>query len=115
MGILEPILEKGLPYLALTTNLAPIIGFLGTVVGMIQSFDVIAKAGLSNPAAVAEGISMALLTTAGGLIIAVITSPAYNYLSTEVAGLTREMETSTNVLLETIDEMKLQERAAGAS
>jgi len=101
------ILEKGLPYLALFTNLAPIMGFLGTVVGMIQAFDVIAKAGLSNPAAVAEGISVALLTTAGGLIVAVITSPAYNFLSTEVASLTREMETSTNILLETIDEMKL--------
>ena len=104
------ILEKGLPYLALATNLAPIMGFLGTVVGMIQSFDVIAKAGLSNPAAVAEGISVALLTTAGGLIIAVVTSPAYNYLSTEVAHLTREMETSTNVLRETSDEMKLSGR-----
>jgi len=101
------ILEKGLPYLALFTNVAPIIGFLGTVVGMIQSFDVIAKAGLSNPALVAEGISVALLTTAGGLIVAVITSPAYNFLSTAVAHLTREMETSTNILLETIDEMKL--------
>jgi biopolymer transport protein ExbB len=106
------ILEKGLPYLALFTNLAPIIGFLGTVVGMIQSFDVIAKQGLSNPAAVAEGISVALITTAGGLIIAVVTSPAYNYFSTQVANLTREMETSSNVLLETIDEMKLAGRVA---
>ena len=104
------VLEKGLPYLALFTNLAPIMGFLGTVVGMIQAFDVIAKSGLSNPALVAEGISVALLTTAGGLIIAVVTSPAYNYLSSEVATLTREMETSSNVLLETIDEMKQKGR-----
>lgn len=109
------ILEKGLPYLALFTNLAPIMGFLGTVVGMIQSFDVIAKAGLSNPAAVAEGISVALLTTAGGLIIAVVTSPAYNYLSAEVAKLTREMETSSNVLLETLDEMKQSGRLKTAA
>jgi biopolymer transport protein ExbB len=109
------ILEKGLPYLALATNIAPIMGFLGTVVGMIQSFDVIAKSGLSNPALVAEGISVALLTTAGGLIIAVITSPAHNYLSTEVATLTREMETATNVLLETIDEMKIRGVKAKAS
>lgn len=101
------LLEKGLPYLALFTNLAPILGFLGTVVGMIQSFDVIAKAGLSNPAAVAEGISMALITTAGGLLVAVFTSPAYNYFSAWVARMIREMETSSNVILETLDEMKL--------
>ena len=107
------ILEKGLPYLALFTNLAPIMGFLGTVVGMIQAFDVIAEQGLSNPALVAKGISVALITTASGLIIAVVTSPVYNYLSTEVAHLTREMETSTNVLLETIDEMKMS--GGGAS
>ncbi len=101
------LLEKGLPYLALFTNLAPILGFLGTVVGMIQSFDVIAKAGLSNPAAVAEGISVALITTAGGLLVAVFTSPSYNYFSAWVARMIREMETSSNVVLETLDEMKL--------
>ena len=101
------LLEKGLPYLALFTNLAPILGFLGTVVGMIQSFDVIAKSGLSNPAAVAEGISIALITTAGGLMVAVFTSPSYNYFSTWVARMIREMETSSNVVLETLDEMKL--------
>jgi biopolymer transport protein ExbB len=101
------LLEKGLPYLALFTNLAPILGFLGTVVGMIQAFDVIAKAGLSNPAAVAEGISVALITTAGGLMVAVFTSPAYNYFSTQVARTIREMETSTNIVLETLDEIKI--------
>jgi biopolymer transport protein ExbB len=74
---------------------------------MIQSFDVIAKAGLSNPAAVAEGISVALITTAGGLMVAVFTSPSYNYFSTWVARMIREMETSSNVILETLDEMKL--------
>ena len=74
---------------------------------MIQSFDVIAKAGLSNPAAVAEGISVALITTAGGLLVAVFTSPAYNYFSAWVARMIREMETSSNVVLETLDEMKL--------
>ncbi len=101
------LLEKGLPYLALFTNLAPILGFLGTVVGMIQSFDVIAKAGLSNPAAVAEGISIALITTAGGLVVAVFTSPAYNYFSAWVARMIREMETSSNIVIETLDEMRL--------
>ena len=109
------LLEKGLPYLALFTNLAPILGFLGTVVGMIQAFDVIAKAGLSNPAAVAEGISVALITTAGGLMVAVFTSPSYNYFSTQVARTIREMETSTNIVLETLDEMKITGKQQVAS
>ncbi|MFQ5720069.1 MAG: MotA/TolQ/ExbB proton channel family protein [Acidobacteriota bacterium] len=99
-------LERGLAVLASASNIAPIIGFLGTVVGMIQSFDTIATQGLNNPGLVAKGISVALITTAGGLIVAVITLPFYNFYSSRIANAVREMETSANILLETFAEME---------
>jgi len=98
-------LERGLAVLASSSNIAPIIGFLGTVVGMIASFDAIASQGLNNPALVAKGISVALITTAGGLIVAVITLPFYNFFTSRIAIFVREMETSANILLETFAEM----------
>jgi len=94
-------LERGLWILALISNIAPILGFLGTVVGMIQSFDVIAQEGLNNPGKVAKGISVALITTAGGLIVAVLTLPFYNFYTSKVASYVREMETTANIVLET--------------
>ena len=99
-------LEKFLTVLATITNIAPMLGFLGTVVGMIASFDVIAEQGLNDPGAVAKGISVALLTTAYGLIVAFITQPFYNYFTSKIATYTREMETASNILFETFDEMK---------
>jgi biopolymer transport protein ExbB len=98
-------LEKYLPVLATITNIAPLLGFLGTVVGMILSFEVIALHGLNNPGLVAKGISVALLTTAYGLIVAFVTQPFYNYFSSRVASYTREIETAANILFETLDEM----------
>lgn len=111
-------LERGLAVLASASNIAPIIGFLGTVVGMIQSFDVIATQGLNNPGLVAKGISVALITTAGGLIVAVITLPFYNFFSSRIAVFVREMETSANILMETFAEMEsapASKQAASAS
>ncbi len=99
-------LERGLGVLATASNVAPLIGFFGTVVGMIESFDVLATAGLNNPGLVARGISVALITTAGGLTIAIPVQLAYNYFTTKIAGFVREMETSANVLVETFDEME---------
>ncbi len=99
-------LEKGLVALATITNIAPLIGFFGTVVGMIMSFDVIAEMGLNNPGLVARGISVALLTTAYGLIVAFVTQPFYNFFTGKVSGYIREMETTTNILYETLDEIK---------
>ncbi len=93
-------LERAVWLLALISNVAPIIGFLGTVVGMIMSFDVIAVEGLNNPGKVAKGISVALLTTAGGLIVAVMTLPFYNFFQTKIAAYIREMETTANIILE---------------
>jgi biopolymer transport protein ExbB len=99
-------LERWIWVLGLIANIAPIIGFLGTVVGMIQSFDVIAKQGLNNPGAVAKGISVALITTASGLIVAVFTLPFYNFYMTKVASYIREMETTANIVLEAYDQTR---------
>jgi biopolymer transport protein ExbB len=98
-------LEKYLTVLATVANIAPLLGFLGTVVGMILSFEVIAEQGLNDPGAVAKGISVALLTTAWGLIVAFFTQPFYNYFTSKVGAYTREIETAANILFETFDEM----------
>lgn len=99
-------LEKYLTVLATVANIAPLLGFLGTVVGMVISFDVIAEQGLNNPGLVAKGISQALLTTAYGLIVAFFTQPFYNYFTSKVGSYTREIETGANVLTETLGEME---------
>jgi len=108
-------LEKYLTVLATVANIAPLLGFLGTVVGMIVSFDVIAQHGLNNPGLVAKGISVALLTTAWGLVVAFITQPFYNYFTSKVAAYTREIETAGNILFETMDEMDRMGGAKAAS
>jgi biopolymer transport protein ExbB len=97
-------LERFLWLLAMISNVAPILGFLGTVVGMIQSFEVLAREGMNNPGAVAEGISVALITTAGGLIVAIIVLPFYNWFTARIGGFTNEIETAGNFLLETLEE-----------
>lgn len=106
-------LEKYLTVLATVANIAPLLGFLGTVVGMVISFDVIAEHGLNNPGLVAKGISQALLTTAYGLIVAFVTQPFYNYFISKVSAYTREIETAANILFETLDEMDRLGRAEG--
>lgn len=98
-------LERGLGVLATIANVAPLVGFLGTVSGMINSFDALARAGLSNPGLVAKGISEALITTAGGLVVAVPTLIMFNYFTSQVGGYVLQMETAANVLLETYAEM----------
>lgn len=98
-------LERGLAVLATISNIAPLLGFLGTVSGMINSFDALARAGLSNPGLVAQGISEALITTATGLAVAIPILAAYNYFTSRVSKFVLEMETSANVLLETYAEM----------
>jgi biopolymer transport protein ExbB len=100
------VLERGLPILATTATVAPLLGFLGTVTGMINSFDALAAVGLNNPAAVASGISEALITTAAGLIIAIPVQMAYNYLVTRVNDLVRSMESAANFVLETLSDLR---------
>jgi len=99
-------LERFLVFLATTANVAPLLGFFGTVTGMIKSFDALAAAGLSNPAMVAIGIKEALTTTAGGLAVAIPVQLAYNYFMSRINKFVRDIETSANMLLETFGEME---------
>jgi len=98
--------EKNMVWLATVANVAPLMGFLGTVAGMINSFEALAEAGLSNPGLVASGISEALITTATGLAIAIPVQLAYNFFMNKINKFVRDVETSTNMLLETFGEME---------
>lgn len=100
-------LEKGLWILATVANIAPLFGFLGTVTGMIGSFESLAEVGLGNPEAVAGGISEALITTATGLMIALPVQAAYNYFNNRVSQFALDMEISSSVMLETFNEIQV--------
>ena len=106
-------LEKRLGVLATTANVAPMLGFLGTVAGMIKSFATLAEQGLTNPAAVAVGISEALITTATGLIIAIPAQLVYNWYTTKITRFVRDIETASNMLVETFTEMDSQRSGQG--
>ena len=108
-------LERYLWILATVANIAPLMGFLGTVSGMIASFEALAKVGLGNPQAVAGGIAEALITTATGLIIAVPVQTAYNYFNNKVSSFVLDMETSSSMLLETFSEIEEKESSPSSS
>jgi len=108
-------LERRLSILATTANVEPMLGFLGTVSGMIKSFGTLATSGLSNPGAVAAGISEALITTAAGLIIAIPAQIAFNYFTTKVTRYVRDIETASNMLLETFIEMESKGGGTGVT
>ena len=95
-------LESGLSWISLFIALAPMLGFMGTVVGMISAFDNIETAGDISPTVVAGGIKVALLTTVGGLIVAVILQLFYNYLISKVDSLVLSMEDASISLLDII-------------
>ncbi|MDD5061064.1 MAG: MotA/TolQ/ExbB proton channel family protein [Candidatus Marinimicrobia bacterium] len=99
-------LDKGMIWLATVITLAPMLGFAGTVSGMIGAFDAIAAANDISPAVVAGGISEALLTTLFGLIVAVPMQVAYNLFTARVDGIVVEMEESTMSLIETLTTME---------
>ena len=99
-------LERNLGWLATIANVSPLLGFFGTVAGMIKSFDALAEAGLSNPGLVAAGISEALITTAAGLAVAIPAQLSYNFFMSRINKFVRDIETSTNMLLETFGEMQ---------
>ena len=108
-------LERGLPILATVAMVAPLLGFLGTVTGMINSFEALAAVGLNNPAAVASGISEALITTAAGLIIAIPVQMVYNYFVTRVNATVRNMEAAANLLLDAVSDMQVRPPQRAAS
>jgi len=94
-GVLMGRLEKGLSWISLFIALAPMLGFMGTVIGMIQAFDNIEAVGDISPVVVASGIKVALLTTVFGLIVAIILQIFYNYLVSKIDSLVNDMEDSS--------------------
>ena len=94
-------LEKGLVVLATLTNVAPLLGFLGTVSGMIGSFTVISESGM-DPQKMAGGISEALITTAAGLVIAIPCQIAYNYFTNSVQRFVLDIEESAAHFIEVL-------------
>ncbi len=86
------LLERGLTWIALFIALAPMLGFMGTVIGMIGAFDSIQAMGEISPAAVAGGIKVALITTVSGLIVAIILQIFYNYIVSKVDAIVNNME-----------------------
>jgi len=94
-GVMTGRLEKGLSWIALFIALAPMLGFMGTVIGMIGAFDDIAAAGDISPTVVASGIKVALLTTVFGLIVAIILQIFYNYCIATIDNIVNDMEDSS--------------------
>lgn len=99
-------LEKGLVWLATVVSIAPMLGFTGTVMGMIQAFDSIAAANDISPTIVANGISVALLTTLFGLVVAIIIQTTHNYCVSRIDKLIVDMEESSNELVDTLITME---------
>ncbi|MBO7604106.1 MAG: MotA/TolQ/ExbB proton channel family protein [Bacteroidales bacterium] len=93
-------MENGLSWISLFIAIAPSLGFLGTVIGMINAFDAIQAAGDISPNVVAGGMKIALITTVGGLIVAMILQVFYNYILAKIDGLTIDMEDSSICLID---------------
>ena len=88
-------LESGLSWIGLCISLAPMFGFMGTVIGMIQAFDDIAAAGDMSPTVVASGMKVALLTTVFGLIAAIILQIFFNFIAAKIESIVNDMEDSS--------------------
>lgn len=94
------LLEKGLVWISLVIALAPMLGFCGTVIGMISAFDNIERVGDISPTIVAGGIKVALLTTVFGLIVAMVMQLLYNYIVAKIDGITNKMEEASVALVD---------------
>jgi biopolymer transport protein ExbB len=99
-GVQAGLLEKGLSWIALFIALAPMLGFMGTVIGMIGAFDAIEVAGDISPALVAGGIKVALITTVTGLVVAIILQIFYNYCVAKIDSIINNMEDASISLLD---------------
>lgn len=99
-------LEKNISWISLFIALAPMLGFMGTVIGMIQAFDAIQVAGDISPTLVAGGIKVALLTTVFGLIVAIILQIFYNYIVSKVDSIVNKMEDASILLVDMLYKYK---------
>jgi biopolymer transport protein ExbB len=104
------LLEKGLSWISLFIALAPMLGFMGTVIGMIGAFDAIEAAGDISPSLVAGGIKVALLTTVFGLIVAMILQIFYNYIVAKVDSLVNSMENASISLVDILVKHQLSKK-----
>lgn len=100
-------LERGLVWISLFISLAPMLGFMGTVIGMIGAFDAIEAAGDISPSLVAGGIKIALLTTVAGLIVAIILQLFYNYCVSKIDSIVNSMEDASISLVDLLVKHKL--------
>lgn len=103
-------LERGLSWISLFISLAPMLGFMGTVIGMISAFDKIAEANTINASIVAGGIKVALITTVSGLIVAIILQIFYNYILSKIDSLVLDMEESSMDLVDMLYKRKLENK-----
>ena len=104
-------LEKGCSWIKLFIAMAPSLGFLGTVIGMVMAFERIQEAGDIGPTIVAAGMKVALITTIFGIVVALILQLFYSYITSKIEHLTSQMEESAVTLLDTI--MKYKHQANG--
>ena len=99
-GVQAGLLERNLSWITLFIAMAPSLGFLGTVIGMVQAFDDIQRAGDISPTIVAGGMKVALITTIGGLIVALILQLFYNYILNKVETILNKMEDASITFLD---------------
>ena len=107
-GVQAGYLEKGCSWITLFIAMAPSLGFLGTVIGMVMAFDDIQQAGDISPTVVAGGMKVALITTIFGLIVALILQVFYNYILSKIEAITGQMEDSSITLLDMIMKYNLK-------
>ncbi len=100
-------LESGLIWISLCISLGPMLGFFGTVVGMVQAFDAIEAAGDISPQVVAGGMKVALITTVGGLIVGMVLQILYNYCVSKIDSLVNKMEDASISLIDILVKHKL--------
>jgi biopolymer transport protein ExbB len=105
-GVQMGLLERGLSWIGLFIALAPMLGFMGTVIGMIQAFDIIELKGEAKPDELAGGIKVALITTVSGLIVAIILQIFYNYIVSKIDSLVNQMEDASISLIDVLVKYK---------
>ncbi|MBQ9819795.1 MAG: MotA/TolQ/ExbB proton channel family protein [Bacteroidales bacterium] len=105
-GVQMSLMENNLSWISLFIAIAPSLGFLGTVIGMVQAFDAIEAAGDISPNIVAGGMKVALITTVGGLIVAMILQVFYNYILSRIDALSIDMEEASIDLVDTLAKYK---------
>ncbi|MDR3127649.1 MAG: MotA/TolQ/ExbB proton channel family protein [Tannerellaceae bacterium] len=101
-GVQGGLLEKNLSWITLFIAMAPSLGFLGTVVGMVMAFDKIEQVGDISPTVVAGGMKVALITTIGGLVVALILQIFYNYLLSKLEAILNQMEDASITFIDIV-------------